>query len=177
MTVTDLLAQMKAHLTSLGTGRDLTTDDARALFWADYNTKQGVITTLMNPPAQKRIDALAEWRAHRDAWLEKKEALTTEIATFKDWRLAGNLRERDAEYERQNVARSALRRLHEGTLYVSPGKTFGTIAELEQRVAELEVRVNREQAHYDAAVAQAERILDAAAQAAAQAEQPSEVTS
>ena len=96
MTVTDLLAQMKAHLTSLGTGRDLTTDDARALFWADYNTKQGVITTSMDPPAQSASMRWPVASAPRRVAREE-EALTTESRRSRTGALAGNLRERDAD--------------------------------------------------------------------------------
>ena len=161
MNPTDAILKLTAYLLSLGNGRNLRSDDEKADYTTRYNEAQGCLSQLVNPPNPRRVAALAEARAERVAWLGKEEELTTEISSFKDWRTAATLREKMPSLERQSVLKHQLRRLRDGTLYVSPGKTFGTLDVIEQRIAELEARVAREQAAFDAALAAAERILAA----------------
>jgi hypothetical protein len=160
--VSTLVEQLKKYLASLGSASSCTSEDEKANHFAAYSTTQGLISQLMNPPDHKRVAALEERRAARDAWLQKEKELVDEISCFKDWRLAGTVRERDDEYSRQSVLRHQLKRLRDGSLYVSPGRTVGTLDALDARVAELEVRVGREQAAFDAAAKQAEQLLGAA---------------
>jgi hypothetical protein len=165
-TYADLIAKLTAKQAALGDGRDCRSDNERAAYRSAYDSIQRCLTTLMNAgdlvTAAARLDAAT---AERDAWIAKREELTAEIAAFKDWRLAGNARARDVEYDRQRDMQRRLERLHRGTLYRAPGETFGTLDYLEQRVAELTERRDRAQLALDAAVEQAGALLTPAGQA------------
>jgi hypothetical protein len=155
-TYADLVARLKAKQAALGDVRDCRSENERAAYWAAYNSIQGLLTTLANAGDLDVATArLAAATAERDAWLAKREELSAEIAAFKDWRLAGDARARDAEYDRQRDLQRRLERLHRGTLYRAPGETYGTLEYLEQRVAELTPQVASVRSRLDSAVAQA----------------------
>jgi hypothetical protein len=162
-TYADLIARLTAKQAALGDARDCRSENERAAYRSAYDAIQRCITTLANADdlavATARLDAAT---AERDAWLAKREELAGEIAAFKDWRLAGNARERDAEYDRQRDLQRRLERLHRGTLYRAPGETYGTLDYLEQRVAELTSKVASIRSRLDSAVAQAGALLSAA---------------
>jgi hypothetical protein len=164
MSAADLLPKLEAHLASLGDGRDCRSDNEKALHYASVNTATRCISALMNLPSDvDRLDAkLAAATAQRDAWLAKQEELTVEIGEFKDWRLAGDARARDGEYERQRVVTAQLKRLHQGTLLSGPGTTFGTLGALEGRVRELTERRDALQLQLAEWTSLAEAVLEAA---------------
>ena len=156
----DLARRLTAKQAALGDGRDLKSDNEKALHFATVKTISAVVTTLINAADLARAAArLADATAARDAWLSMKAELTAEISTFRDWRLQPSAREREVEYERQRDLQRRLERLHRGTLYRAPGETFGTLEYLEERVAELTQRADAVRQRLDAAVADAERLL------------------
>ena len=161
MTPADLLPKLQQHLTSLGDGRDCRSDNEKAAWWSACTDTQRTISGLLNLPADlARAEAkLTEAEAPRDAWLAKQDELTAQIAAFTDWRLAGDARARDTEYDRQRDLTRQLQRLHQGTLFAGPGLTFGSLAPLEARVAELTARRDRAKQQLDALLTQAEALL------------------
>jgi hypothetical protein len=144
-TISDTLAKLRARLTALGDGRDARSDNERATYRRDYDTTQRCISGLMNAPddladAQRR---LADAEAQRAAWLAKEKDIEQAIAN---------------EPDDQNLRRQ-LQLLRNGTLFVAPGVTLGTLDYHDARIAELTGERDRAQATLDAHLKQAAALL------------------
>lgn len=159
----EVLTQLRARLAALGDGRDAKSENERADWWSRHVATQGCISALMNLPddlarAERRLaDAVAD-RAETTAEQAELEQL---VAAFTDWRLAGDARQRDQEYDRQRSVKLQLQLLRDGRLLAAPGVTFLAPAEAERRCAELTDRRERAQLALDGHLKQAEALLTA----------------
>jgi len=158
---TDLIAQLKVRLDSFGDGRDLTSDNAKAVWYADRVMVQSIISGLMNIDSDlaKPERQLAEKIAERDAYLAKRTELEEELAvvvtSFVDSRA------RDNEHDRRYRCEQQLRLLDRGELLYAPGQAYPRLADLDVRISELTEKIARLKAKHHAYKLQAEAVLGA----------------
>ena len=160
--ISDLLPKLQQYLEALPDVRDAKSLNEQADSASRYNETQGCISRLTNLPndvahVQTKLDAV---KTERASVLEKEQELSDEIANFKDWRWAGNLRERDIEYERQRDLKRVAA-IHQGTLLKGPGRDVpdGRLPGSAHRGADRAAR--RYQRALDDALLTAERLLGA----------------
>jgi hypothetical protein len=89
----------------------------------------------------------------------KHGELEDEIANAPDPASIAHRRERDREYDRQQLLQRQLQMLRAGTLLRAPGETYESLAYLDARIAELTERRDRAQRALDSYVAAAEQLL------------------
>jgi hypothetical protein len=105
---------------------------------------------------QALIAALEERRA---TVLAKQTALEQQIADAPDWRVVGDGRARDQEYDRQQTLNLQLQRLRAGTLACAPNRCYPRVEDLDARLQASNERVERLRAQLAAHLQQAEALL------------------
>jgi hypothetical protein len=155
MTITnvdDLVAKLNQRLVALGNGKDRKSDNDKALWYAEHRSISSVITGLRNPDTAKPERQLAELTEERTLVIEKQEAIEEEIA---DEVVSPSNHVED----RQQLLRRQLAMLHAGALLRAPGVTFARLTDLDERIAQLNEKLDKLRARHEAFIGQAEALL------------------
>ena len=149
--------------TRLGNGdrRDCKSDNERAAWWAATSKIQRSIRVLSDGPyTAKASRLLADCETQLAVILQKDGELARAIADAPDPMSIPDTRERDPRNRAPAASPvGAARALRDGRLLIAPDVAAERRADVEQRIAELQARITREDAVFAAAVAQAERLL------------------
>jgi len=121
-----------------------------------------VIATLATAPREIEAgQALSvEIEEHRTRVVNLGTELEQEIADPPDWRLAGDARAREVEYERQETLRQQLRRLRAGALLFAPNQCYRRLEDLDGQLTQSRERIERLQAQLATCVQQADALLN-----------------
>ena len=120
-----------------------------------------VISGLTSAPRELEAEQalFAELEDRRAIVLSKLTELEQQIADAPDWRLAGDGRARDQEYDRQQTLKQQLQCLRAGTLLFAPNQCYARIEDLDARLIQANERIERLRAQLAAHLEQAEALL------------------
>jgi hypothetical protein len=155
--VDDLIQQLKLRLDALGDGRDCRSENEKAIWFANCREIGSIISGLQNPDLDKPTRLLAaveaERAAHLSARAEIEEELAVVVTEF------ASSRERDNEHDRRRGAEQRLRLLDRGELLYAPGQAYARLADLDERIAQLQTKVERLQRRHAGFLEQAQALL------------------
>ena len=161
---TDLVAKLLQQAAAISVARkELNETTARAQA-ALYDTGQQIgLTIAMLTSAPREIEAeqkrIVELEEQRAIVLTQKAELEQQIADAPDWRLVGDRRQRDAEFERQQTLKLQLQKLREGTLLVKKDHAYPCAEDLDARLKKSNERIESLRAQLAACLTQAEALL------------------
>jgi hypothetical protein len=162
MNIEALIAKLQQQDAALGDGGNvLNTANAQTAFWTQKVNVAKTVSGLMNAPNDlaKPVRLLTECEARRAAVVAKQEEIQQQLADAPDLTTIRDGRERDKEYDRQQMLRRQLQMLHDGTLLLAQGVASERLSDLDARIAELTQRRDRAQWALDAHVKAAEQLL------------------
>jgi hypothetical protein len=160
----DLVEKLQQQEAAVGVARNALNEKHARAQSAFHETTQKLkltISVLTSAPReleaeQARIAKLEERRANV---LMKQAELEQQIADAPDWRLAGDGRARDKQFDRQQTLKLQLRRLHEGTLLFAPNQVYARVEDLDARLKASNERIETLRAQLAAQLQQAEALL------------------
>ena len=162
----NLVARLLQQAAAVGVARKALNENTARAQAALFDTDQKLgltIATLTSAPREieaeeARIATLEEQRAIVQT---RQTELEQQIADAPDWRLAGDRRQRDAEFERQQTLKLQLQKLREGTLLVTPHRAYARVGDLDARLKESNERIESLRAQLAEHLKQAEALLAA----------------
>lgn len=159
--VAQLIVKLKEAQPNLADIRHCRSDAEKADLWARYNELQHCVTGLQNAPDQlAQAEArLVEPKRLRARWKALEKEIQGELDAAPDWRQAGNVQQRDAEYDRQSQLRMRKRLLESGELLVAPNTVCGRIEDIEARLQELTEKRDQARSMLDSWIQQAKTLL------------------
>jgi hypothetical protein len=134
-----LVARLQQQEAAVRVARNGLNDNTARALAAFHNTEQQLglcISSLTSTPPE--LDAeqarLTKLEEQRTIVLAKQAEFEKALVDAPDWRLAGDARARDKEYDRQQALKMQLRRLREGTLLFAPNEAYGRIEDLDVKI-------------------------------------------
>lgn len=160
----DLVARLEQQEAAVRVARTALTENTARAQAAFHDTEQELglcIRVLTSSPRevaaeQGLVAALEERRA---TVLRKQTELEQQIADAPDWRLVGDGRARDKEYDRQRTLVRQLELLRAGALLCAPQEVYPRIEDLDARLNASKERIERLRAQLAAHLEQAEALL------------------
>jgi hypothetical protein len=179
-----IVARLKAKQAALGDVPN--TPHAQATFYEKQTTIARTISVLINvSDLERAVARLANAKAQHAALLASQSEIERQIAEAPDWRTIRRARDRDREWGRHQDLFASRKAIIDGVEYMNgwpcvpntlkqmlgaaieaDGREmpnwYGSLSEVEQRIADLTKRVASVRLRVDAAVAQAEALLSEA---------------
>lgn len=152
-----LIRRLQSTLDQLGDGRDLRSDNEKAVWYAHRRELASVIHGLQNPSIEKPARLLAEAQAMRTAVIERHAAIEQQLSV-KPVSLS-NRTEIDREHARVQNLQRELSLLLRGELFFAPGEKYPQLSTLDERISALQEKVDRLQRRHAAFIDQARALL------------------
>ena len=160
----DLVTKLQQQEAAVGVARKALNENTARAQAALHDTEQKLglcIRGLTSVPRDLEAEQalIAELEDRRAIVLSKLTELEQQIADAPDWRLAGDGRARDNEYDRQQTLKQQLQLLRAGTLLFAPNQCYARVEDLDARLKESNERIERLRAQLAAHLQQAEALL------------------